>query len=457
MKYAFLIIALSFCIFTVSFSEENVISKYYPKTDTAGLQPLGIYMHKWCANVFCAGRDNNFNNIFEPDSGDVLPSWWVAGNIEVTLIGGSNSAQEYTGFKKLKDLNFGAVPFPFRPAVKQDSIFLYSDKLIRCFLLREGTLLIDSISSLYPDAMAVSGNILAIAQKTYQGQDTVFLMDFVNKKITDTIITGDNVGMLMFENIPGSANPKLYILNEGNYGLYNSQIHCYDLNTKQSWFLKTGGMANHISLAEISDKHYLIVTMNGSHEIAVIDPLTHLQLSSIKTNTRGYNGPRESYQLGADSPYIATTCYNGKLYASDFLKSKVVDSLDMPGKPEALAVDMHTSIFITCPFITNSYNLTNLLTVLHVLSDAKDETVSPAHAIVFPNPAIENQMVKVKLTDKIISYSVTDLNGQRLITNITNNIGTELLINTDCLNTGVYMLQLETSNAIINKLLTIVK
>ena len=71
-----------------------------------------------------------------------------------------------------------------------------------------------------------------------------------------------------------------------------------------------GSGANHLLAPQLTGP--IAVTMNGSHTLVLVDPMTGRITSRIPTGTSGFDGPREAVELlGAINPEYAVTTFAG--------------------------------------------------------------------------------------------------------------------------------------------------
>jgi len=66
-----------FLSFTSAFSSDFYLAQSF--SVQVGAEPAAIFYDSTAEtyHIFCIGVDKNFNAIYEPDSGDIMPSWWT--------------------------------------------------------------------------------------------------------------------------------------------------------------------------------------------------------------------------------------------------------------------------------------------------------------------------------------------------------------------------------------------
>ncbi|HVZ37867.1 MAG TPA: hypothetical protein VHI13_01190 [Candidatus Kapabacteria bacterium] len=105
----------------------------------------------------------------------------------------------------------------------------------------------------------------------------------------------------------------LYVLGRGKTSAQHSLLDYFAFQANALGSDSLGGGANHIVLVG----QQALVTMNGTHEVVLVNLATGAVEGRVPTGTTGSDGPRESIMLGGNR--IVTTAYSGDVIgASQF-------------------------------------------------------------------------------------------------------------------------------------------
>jgi hypothetical protein len=304
-------------------------------------------------HVFCLGIDNNFNRVFEADSGDVKGSWWI-------ITDGTNP---------VKARDFDEFPaFPSRPA------FLPEDNIV---YINHGTKIISYDLTNYE---VVDNHLTDIAARGISGTESLLFVSKLNeygtpgsvlvynthsKQTLQTIEAGISVQQNLY--FPTADNGiGLAVLNEGNWGAEDSKLMLGTVpitGAPEFTIFNVGGMGNHIAKHE--DK--IALTSTGSHEIYIVD-ITNMSVSdAISVETGGYDGPRES--CFANDSFLFVTTYAGDLRKININNSKVEKTLPLSGKGEGLCI--HDKYMLVANSLNASYQAINTITVFELKAVAE--------------------------------------------------------------------------------------
>jgi hypothetical protein len=396
--------------------------------------------------IITNGYDANFNGV--EDSGDEKPAIY---KISFTSeLFGSNTVQ------KIADLPFASIPFPTRVGLDmgKNTIILPDTNLgISFYNITDGS----KIKTIYPfsnpeppyqpldpSKARVSGIsfyngflLVSIRAPELEANKFYILEPEQNKIYFETNVDPNPQQAIV-------QNKKLFILCEGTFGSDNSTLIVYDLkNMAPNDFeimynsqLNIGSAGNHLSPL---DSNQILITMNGSHEIHILNTQTLEITKTIKLPTTGYDGPRESNVF--QNNLILTTAYDGNLYTyhtnGNFVGKKTFD-----GKLEGLFSIYYeplnfSVVAVTSPFLQD-YSPNNKIFVLVNFSDVPD-LIKTQDFQISPNPV--SDFCKLILPSDIQSTATVDIfssNGERIKSFTLNFAGKELLLAVNDLSNGVY-------------------
>lgn len=393
MKKFFILFALTMFGFTVEAFCQGFGSWDDVARLSVGKQPAYVFCPKENSNsqsyVICLGQDANFNKIF--DEGDEAPSLWKFGFAYVL-----NKYEAKWGLNPVKvmDFPFASISFPVRAVVNETSNWLYVIEGTKAVIYdlvnynRVQEFKIDTMAS----AISINDDYAYITVSPYGAQG------YVKKYSLNTNISLDS--------IPCSISPRqtmpywngnLAILNEGNFGMTDSKISLYDVSGEKAVKfadLEVGGTANQMTM----EGNFLYVTMNGTHEIKIIDLSTRTLVDSIKLPTTGSDGPRETvirnYLNTTDYKNFDffTTAYNGRIYYGKGMQ--IVDSSDIDGKRESISFIASSGGIAVTTINQADYSPSNIVTTYEAKSSVSD---SPKinYANAYPCPAIDNVTINL--------------------------------------------------------------
>ncbi len=350
---------------------------------TVGAEPSVIYTDAKAgrAHVICTGYDKNFNGIFEPDSGDVKPSWWVI----------ENSGSGYTA-KMVKEFDFASLKYPLKPA------FSSTDRKI--WINQNGRVVpydIDTYSPIQPmvietdaAALARNGNYLFICTNETFGEPGSLKVLDADKKVLNTIPAKLNVqDVATYPTSGGKIG--LAVMSVGKYGSDSSilQIGEYDFKTVPDMKeIVVGRTANHVTTLG----NLVAVTVNGSHKVIIINSATKEIEHSIDTKTTGWDGPRETIFIPGGKLYVST--YAGDVRKYNLADGSMTDSIGVHGKPDGMAYiskGTNAGILFVANSLDQSYGPDSTVTILEESTVGVEETISAGlEASIAPNPAADH-------------------------------------------------------------------
>ncbi|MCX7908307.1 MAG: T9SS type A sorting domain-containing protein [Ignavibacteria bacterium] len=398
--------------------------------------------------VTTLGIDKNFNG--KEDSGDVKPALY---QISLNQIMNGN----FTG-SLLTELDFGSLPFPTRIAIDNIGNFAYiPNKLTISKILLESGDIITTINpfsklNLPPDAYISS-------------------VDFVNgylflsvraKNYNNFFIVKESTLDIIFETAT-EPNPQqsvvvgnyLFILCEGTLGQNNSKLWVYEIKSFDQWeiaFVKEfeiGDTGNHLRKVG-NDK--LLITMNGSHQIHILN-VTTLQIEkTIQLPTSGYDGPRESGIIGDKT--IVTTAYDGNLYIFD-TNGNQLGRISIANKLEGIFTytfpnpNMNFSIVVaTSPFLPNYQPNDKIYLFVNFLSNVENNIFLNNFKI-FPNPANDYIVLSLNSDSEFpTKLSIFDKLGNKIKEFNFSFVGKDLLIPISDLPSGSYLAKIYGTNVV---------
>lgn len=336
--------------------------------------------------VTTLGIDANFNGV--EDSGDVKPALY---QISVNKILSGN----YQG-DLLTQLEFASLPFPTRIYIDNIGNFAYlpSKLMVKKILLESG----DVISSLNPftDLQMPED---AFITSVYSWDGLIFLT--VNGTDLDKVyIINESSKQIMFETNTDPypiqtvvAGKYLFILCEGIMNQNNSKLIIYEIDNTQGLYLNfakeidLGDTGNHIFNHQ---NNKLIITMNSSHEIHILD-IANLEIEkTIKMPTKNFDGPREANVIGDNS--IIVSAYDGNLYTYDF-DGNELSKTSLNAKLEGLftytlnpVLNYHI-VAVTSPFLLD-YSTNDKVFLFVNFSNVEESLLQPSIKL-YPNPSRE--------------------------------------------------------------------
>lgn len=430
---------LFFFISSSSFAQFNaVVPVEVGKSPTYISGYYDFVLHDYLLLVTTLGYDANFNSVEDPD--DEKPALYKVSYTSV--VSGNLQAQ------KIVDLPFASLPFPTRIGIDAASnlIILPDTNFgIAFYQISDGTktktIYPFKESNLPPDtyisAISYSNNLLLVSVRG-TATNQFFIVNPETSEIIFETATETNPQQALIQ------NNKLLILCEGTFGSSNSKLIVYDIldinpngfNIIYNKTIDLGDTGNHLALM---DENNILITINGSHEIHILNTQTLEISKTIKLPTSGYDGPRESNFF--NNQYILTTAFDGNLYTFD-KDGNQIGKTNLNAKLEGLfSVSFPTLNFylvaVTSPF-TNTYSPNNQIFILVNLSNV-EETKDLLSLSASPNPASE--FCKIVLPYSVSSKATIEIftnNGETVQQLLINLVGKELLFPVNHLANGIY-------------------
>ncbi|MBI3258592.1 MAG: T9SS type A sorting domain-containing protein [Ignavibacteriae bacterium] len=423
-------------------------------TITVGKQPLAIIPVENTVHVFCNGDDMNFNNIYEPDSGDVAASWWILDAQTQTVLKHREFTDQY-------------LPFPFRAGIGYDTLYVGAGNHVSTFNINTQEMIQDK-AIIVPDSV---GTIHAVSVQIEGDEHTaVAVMSCIKDYLTPGyiiaaangftyILPPTKIGPQQVVNYtnPNDSSDNAAILCEGSFGVENSFLQLNNGFTSTDILLGNGG--NHI-FYQGKDHDSMYVTVNGSHKVVIVDLKTQAIVKTISTGTTEYNGPRESVIIGKT---LFVTTYNSDVREFNIETGAMTGILESKGKPEGLTV-INGKLWVANAFIEKSYTVGNTIAVFDSPL-AVEEYFTENKNIVFPNPARTSTSISTTFNGQVnipVQIEVYSVSGAKLFstTTFTGNNGEvnySLPIQGNNLTSGTYFVRLSAANRVQTSRLTVVE
>ncbi len=377
----------------------TVVRAQQPVKVPVGKQPLAIFAVQGKIHVFCGRVDQNFNG--EQDAEDTPPSWWILDPSSETV-------------EQNIELPWTALGFPARLAIDSinNKVYLPAGDSILIYDLasQQKTGAIGTGEAIRSVSIDIPSQTLFFCVSGFQTTSTVYMHNLTTGArqsvfATDTIAylqtalpvrlrNGDSVLVLLFEGTFGQTDSRLVLLFEDH-----------------ATILPIGGLGNHI--AAFGDT--VIVTMNGSHQIHLVDLRTESIVQTIATGTDGYNGPRESLLW---DHYIVTSTYNSDVRFFDLSSGELRYTLDPQGKPEGFAI-ANGKLWIANAFIAGSYDPDSTISILPLpttgISPSHRETLAPLPVRISFDPATNRVRFSADVPLHIQQIRINTLEGRTLL------------------------------------------
>jgi hypothetical protein len=293
-----------------------------------GDEPTAVFVDPQLGlvHILTAGHDINFDNIYQPESGEVPARWYVV-----------DPATEEVVASKSFDCFFNS--FPIRVGVDYASNRLYAPQLgrIRVFDLRTQELLRDTLlMGRYAMVSfdSLSGMLMLADRPSYSDPGTVTIYDPAAGATLAVIAAGVNTAMSIGHADASVHGVDFYTISEGGAA---GQIGYSSVQPDVFQAVNGHGLGGGASQV-IEHGGKVFVVLNGTHEVRIIDPLTHAEVSPspIAVGTAGFDGPR-AVEFEGDSVLLVGT-YHGDVRRFDLKTGMLRDSIATSGKIEALAV-----------------------------------------------------------------------------------------------------------------------
>lgn len=422
----------------------------YVRDVEVGNEPVGVFYDSQNNqfHIFCKGTDKNFNSKFEPDSGDVVPTWWTLK---------TENSGEIKEITKVKEFEFNSIPFPFRPAYApaERSIFINHYDGIAVYNLDNYQQIGTKLEFLGVNGLDYRSGHLLISKTTFGlTVDTILVYSIAQNKVMNKYPVGKN---LMYAKMFQPNNPDfkgIAAISMGNFGSDSSNLHIARFSHfQQAEFADTliGNTANYM---DIIDNKFLVVPVMLSNKFILTDLNNDSYFSTITLGEEAsWDGPSfsklcriKSNENLTESEYlIFTTTYSGNLEIYRFSNNEFpkggyersiefLNTIELKNKGEALDFSTISEKGIIQVVVANSlkpnYSANNTVSLINIegITSAKNETKDSF--FIFSDTQLK--FVGSMYTNSNIS--IFDINGNTVRT--VNNINT---ISTSNLSSGTYI------------------
>lgn len=358
----------------------------------------------------------------------------------------------------------GAMGFPLRAAYdsERDTLYLALSDTLRGFPATgsegEGR-------AIYHDSTAAgnlanvtdAGNWLLVhelAKDFAPGPTFIHIVDKRDGHKVGRFRAGDFLTMATPVPTDRDGATRLYVLNEGAFGSPTSSITLFDY--KANAFGDLGDGANHL----LANENAVAVTMNGTHEVLLLDPTTFTVLRRIATGTSSLDGPRETLLL-PNGQLLATT------YAGDIrlLNNDTVEAIiPVGGKAEGIAM-LNDELYVANAYLSGTYNADSRVAVvsLGVLSVERSGQASGSTSLSesVPNPVRDHATIRFSLPNSgNVRLSVVGVDGAHIATLVDEPMDSgeySVRIDAGSLAAGTYLCTLQSGGTLLTQILKVVR
>lgn len=473
--FSFLII-LFFSITYNSFSKDYQKLSFDKKIEGLGSQPTHIIKTSYSNfEIFCLGKDLNFDGVIDEAAGDEYSSWYRLGVLQTTAI----PPITVIGVVKIKSFEDDNIQFGFRPVFDTLNNKIYLNmlnkvKVLNLDRLNDPTVEIEDLFAVQNFGKSnvvldiFDGKIISTKYENFKSDSIRIFENNENLTFITSFPCGNNTLQANFQ------NNSIIVMDQGTFGNSDSKIYSIDLPNYPSFdnpeiFVDSvGDGANDFYNEKIDNYNIDYLVLNADNKIIVAKTDNDGNSSVFEYvigEPKSFNGPRQVI-TNKDLNYFYVTTYDKKVYVFDksFMKSDKpnlmpIDTLELDYSSESLAsFDYANFTFITTPFDA-SYTPVNTIDVFvdkFILSVDEIEA-NKSNINIYPNPADKNQ--KLFIDFSVITntqnydfnnYKIYSLEGKLLKEdNIT--LSNKLLeINLDEVNfqNGTYLLKLSNKDNI---------
>jgi hypothetical protein len=458
-KKFLLSIAFIAILFINAFSMDFNLSQSY--SVQVGSEPAAILYDSLSDtyNVFCIGIDKNFNTVYEPDSGDVLPSWWVLKASEGDIFPYKSN--------KVLDLEFSSLLPPVRLAfaAQERAVFIPSKGKILQYNIDSHTI-IDSIN-LNPEinydnyTLDFSENMLLISQSSYFAKSSIVLYSLnEKKKILEKEIGQNIIQSVLYKN-PETEELRIATISIGPFGQDSSKLYLLNANDGNIIYEKViGNNANYI---QNYYNKYLIITLMGSHKV-IIHNIASGQQYEIQTNTTGWDGPSVAKMFHLNSPFVdkdsnywlGIATYNSEnqigFLDNQYEFQRINNYLKIEGKIEDFAVATSPLGFCiaSVKYLREDYSPNDSVQIDCIdFSTGINETSKNEFMVIYPNPVNNDLFINFNsnLSNSNINLKIYDYLGNIMIEgNYLNVQSNEMKLDVSELPAGSYVVQFYINN-----------
>jgi hypothetical protein len=435
------------CLASLLLSSAAYAQRQPDKLINVGVQPLAV-MPDSSGNihVLCNGADNNFNGIFEADSGDIRPSWYVLDHKTGNVLR-SRTLDHY-------------LQFPLRAGIAANLLVLPNGKKVEVYNAATQQL-IDSALFTMPDSL---GTITAVTPVTVSNKNEIAgLMISSRKNFTSpgyfSLLSEKGSLRYIF---PVGINPQhsvtagqdenmiLAVICEGAFGAGNSKVYVFFPpemgNNPVIDSFDVGDTGNYLVVAD----NLLLAISNGSHKIVAYDLDLRRVLGEFPTGTTGFDGPREGVVIPSEAQLYLTT-YSSDLRIGSILDGSQKGAWNTKGKPEGI-VYSNNAIWVANAYKSGAYTYDSTVAMFSMNTSSVQEYMNNATGqgimIQSQNEAVTVHAIAAGNLN-MPEFQVMDIRGNCIAkapaTISTNAMGAQVLQATLPMqgnSTGLYMVQL---------------
>lgn len=394
-------------------------AQYYATLGTISVQPqpLAILFDGDGLHILCSEVDNNFNGA--QDAGDTPASW--------VRIPARNFTFDFQNTQTLRFAWGESFGFPARPAFDSSgrTLYLVQRGRIRSFDTRTQTIRRDTLllaDSLARSTFGTTGTISALSVDGAAGRLFVSLRGRSTSAVvevdiaTSRVITRYPAGIFVQQTIPyttSTGRKGVAILNEGAFGTNTSTL-MLARSPQEITTLSIGNTGNH--LLRVGDE--IVATMNGSHELKVINLNDERIVRTIPTGTSGFDGPREAAYIPFVNQ-IAVTTYSGSVQIFNFATGATRATVTTNSKSEGILVLSNYLIYVANAFVAGSFaNASSITRIQASINSVRDNRLDFSRSTIAPNPV--NGMARITLR------SASNLVGGDISLSLVNALGAHI-------------------------------
>jgi hypothetical protein len=159
-----------------------------------------------------------------------------------------------------------------------------------------------------------------------------------------------------------AAGNGLAAICEGTFGGGNGTLELWtDLQgARKRTTIPVGDTPNHLLIN--GDRAY--VTVNGSHQVVVVDLPQQKAIDTILVGTSGYDGPREcAIDTAGGSVRLYVTTFSSDVRVFDAASGNRIATLAVGAKPEGLAI-VGRELWVTRTFVEGGYAAANDVVII---------------------------------------------------------------------------------------------
>ncbi|MFY8000532.1 MAG: hypothetical protein ACOVSW_18210, partial [Candidatus Kapaibacteriota bacterium] len=417
-RFSVLLALVLLCFFAAS---SGLRAQYYLTSGTVSVspQPLAALFDGEALHVLCNEVDVNFNGV--QDAGDTPASW--------VRIPFRNFALDQQSAQTLRFAWGESFGFPARPAFDSagKTLVLAQRGRIRSFDTRSQTLRRDTlllVDSLARSTFGTTGSVSAMSIDAPSGRLFVSLRGRSTSAVveidiaTSRVVTRFPAGIFVQQTLPyttSTGRRGLAILNEGSFGSNTSTLMLarspQDITT-----IALGNTGNHL----LRNGNEIIATMNGSHELQIVNVNEERIVRRISTGTRGFDGPRESAVVGFNQ--VAVTSYDGFVRIFSLFDGSTRGTVSTNSKSEGLVVLPFQTILVADAFRAGSFTSASTLSILRVvINSTRENNPVFSRSVIAPHPVSGTARISLNAVSGLHLGSVS-----LQLMNMLGNVVTEL-------------------------------